>query len=93
MGARMFKGLRPAALVLLTAGALLGAPSGIPPHAAAPTPVAALSGGSIWTKAACLGCAALLFGVGGATIGGVIIEAMLYPEAFGGCGVICLEAF
>jgi len=93
MGARLTRRVRPAALVLLTIGTLLGAPGNAPTAEASPVPVGQLTGGSIWTRAACLGCAALLFGAGGATIGGVVIEAMLFPDAFGACGVICLEAF
>jgi len=40
-----------------------------------------------------MGCSVALIGAGGATLFGMAFMAMLVPEAYGACAVICLTAF
>ncbi len=94
MGAGLLRALRPMSLVVLLVGALFtrtGPARTVP--VGADTAVESVTGAGWFGRAACLGCAVGLFGAAGATLGGVLIEAMLYPEAFAACGIICVRAF
>jgi len=94
MGPRTVLSARPMALLALTIGTVLGT-SGLtpPPPAPEPAQVEAVRGAGIMDKVVCLGCAATLFGAGGATLGGLLLEAAFFPEAFGACAYTCVVAF
>lgn len=94
MGARVSGAMRLTVLVALLVGALLGPSGQMGEEQVAGSPaIEAVTGAGWGSRAMCLGCAVGLFGAGGATIGGIVIEAMLYPEAFAACGIICVKAF
>lgn len=56
-------------------------------------PLAEVVGGDGGAKLACFGCASTLIAVGGGSIGGMLVYATLFPEAYGACAYLCLTAF
>jgi hypothetical protein len=94
MGARVFVSARPMALVVLLIGALLASSERpVQPGVPSAPPIASVTGAGWGDRAMCIGCAVGLFGAGGATLGGALIGAALYPEAYAACGFICIKAF
>jgi hypothetical protein len=90
MARRKHRSARPIALLATTIGTVLATSALTPPPAAE---VESLLGAGIVDKVACLGCAAVLLGGGGATLGGLLLEATFFPEAFGACAYTCVVAF
>ncbi len=78
-----------ALLAILTAQtvALMSRPAPAPP------PLAEIAGGDWGSKLACFGCASTLVAVGGGSIGGILVYATLFPEAYGACAYVCVTAF
>jgi len=94
MERRRHRSARPIALLAMTIGTVLATAALTPPRATSePDGVGALVGAGIGDKVACLGCAAVLLGGGGATLGGLLLEATFFPEAFGACAYTCIVAF
>jgi hypothetical protein len=93
MGAGVLRPLRSVVSLALLVGTLL-IPSGRMTAVQGTTApaVESVTGAGWVDRAMCLGCVVGLFGAGGATLGGVLVEAMLYPEAFAACGIICVRA-
>lgn len=94
MAPRVWRSTRLLALAAMTCGTVL-ATAGLTP----PSPVLgdgsveSVAGAGILDRVVCLGCAAALFGAGGATLGGMLLEATFFPEAFGACAYTCVVAF
>lgn len=90
-------GLYLAAALSLTAAR--PAPPPAPPPAAAPTtpaavtPAAQVVGRGWLERAACLTCAGVILGAGGASVAGLVLLAAAAPEAVGSCGAVCVLAF
>jgi hypothetical protein len=90
----MLRSARPIALLALTIGTVLAASAPTPPSpASGPAEVESLGGAGVFDKVVCLGCAAALLGGGGATLGGLLLEATFFPEAVGACAYTCIVAF
>jgi len=66
---------------------------GSPIQSAEPTEVSEVEGSGIAGKLACFGCAGVIVGISGGSIGGAILMGTLYPEFFGGCAYLCYDAF
>lgn len=94
MRRRRHRSARPIALLMMVIGTVFATAAMKPPSAgSAPAQVESLVGAGISDKVACLGCAAVLLGGGGATLGGLLLEATFFPEAFGACAYTCIVAF
>jgi hypothetical protein len=71
----------------------LAAGPGTPIESAQATEVSAVEGSGIDGMLACFGCAGVIVGISGGSIGGAILMGTLYPGFFGGCAYLCYDAF